>query len=87
MKFLVVVSTPSIYHGVLHVFLFPLQVLDKLNLEVLDFWIYLELVILDFYATRCIKHAIISVHLYFIGIFISSVILSLFLKIYAHLVL
>ena len=45
--------------------LFSLQVLDKLDLEVLDFWLFSELAILDWCLTWHIKYAIIPVCKYF----------------------
>ena len=44
---------------------FPLQVLDKLDFEVLDFGIFSELAILNWYSTRRIKHARTQVCTYF----------------------
>ena len=45
--------------------LFPLQVIEKLDPEVLEFWIFSELAILGWYLTWCIKHARIPVCTYF----------------------
>ena len=67
--------------------LFPLQVLDKLDLEVLDFCILSDVAILDLYLTWNIKHARIPVHNFLNGNFIIFVVLSLFFRIYAHPVL
>ena len=45
--------------------LFSLQVLKKLVLVVLDFWIFSQLAILYRYLTWRIKHATITVHTHF----------------------
>ena len=41
------------------------QVLGKLDLVVLEFWLFIELSILDKFLTWFIKHAIIPVSTYF----------------------
>ena len=57
-------------HGVYSVFIFSLQVLEISDLEVLDFWIFSELAILDQLSIWRIKHARIPVRAYFKVIFI-----------------
>ena len=37
-------------------YLFYLQIMDKLNLEVLDFGVFSELAILEWFLTWCFKH-------------------------------
>ena len=44
--------------------LFYLQVIEKLDLEVLDFWIFSELSILEWFLTWYFKHVIIHVRVY-----------------------
>ena len=44
---------------------FSLHVFEILDLEVLDFWIFTELSILEWFSTLRFKHAIISVLTYF----------------------
>ena len=39
--------------------LFSIQVLDKLNFEVLDFWLFTELAILEWFLNWCFKNTII----------------------------
>ena len=45
--------------------LFYFQALEKLDLEVFDFWLFTELSILECFFTWFFKHAIISVRAYF----------------------
>ena len=42
-----------------------LQVLEKSDSKVLNFWMFVELFILDWYSTQRIKHVIITVNTYF----------------------
>ena len=44
---------------------FSLQVLYILDLDILDFWMFTELAILDWFSTWGFKHANILVHIYF----------------------
>ena len=46
-------------------YLFPFQALDKLDLEVLYFWLLTELSILEWFLTWFFKRAIIPVRTYF----------------------
>ena len=41
------------------------QALEKLDMEVLDFWLFKNLPILEWFSTWFLKHAIIPVHTYF----------------------
>ena len=45
--------------------LFPFQALEKLDMEVLDFWLFIELSILEWFSTWFFKHARIPVRAYF----------------------
>ena len=45
--------------------LFSFQALEKLDLEVLDFWLFTELSILEWFSTWFFKHARIPVRTYF----------------------
>ena len=45
--------------------IFTLQDLDRLDMEVLESWIFLEFSILGWYLTWSIKHAKIPVRVYF----------------------
>ena len=45
--------------------LFPLQVLEKFDSDILEFWIFSELAILEYFLTWNLKHSRIPVHAYF----------------------
>ena len=45
--------------------LFSFQALDKLDLDILDFWLFTELSILGWFLTWFFKYALISVRTYF----------------------
>ena len=61
-------------------FLFSLQVLNKLDLEVLGFCVFSKLTILEWFLTCHFKYPIIPVHTscIFTGIFIVSVVFIVF---------
>ena len=46
-------------------YLFSLQVFEKLDLEVLEFWLISELAILEWFLTWNFKHVIILVFAYY----------------------
>ena len=45
--------------------LFSLQALDKLDLEILDFWLFMELSILEWFLTWFFKFALMILHTHF----------------------
>ena len=45
--------------------LFPFRALEKLDLEILDFWLFTELPILEWFLTWFFKYALIPVRTYF----------------------
>ena len=45
--------------------LFSFRALDKLDLEILDLWLFIELSILEWFLTWFFKYALIPVHMYF----------------------
>ena len=45
--------------------LFPLQVFDILDLEVLEFWLFIELAIFECFLTWRFKHVRIPVRIYY----------------------
>ena len=59
--------------------LFSFQALEKLDLEVLDFWLFTELSILEWFLNWFFKHARIPVRMYyhslikFMAVFFSTV--------------
>ena len=44
---------------------FSLPALEKLDLEILDFWLFTELSILEWFSTWFFKYALIPVRTYF----------------------
>ena len=45
--------------------LFSFQALEKLDLDILDFWLFTELYILEWFLTCFFKYALIPVRTYF----------------------
>ena len=45
--------------------LFSFQALEKIDLEILDFWLFTELSILEWFLTWFFKYALIPVRIYF----------------------
>ena len=46
-------------------YLFSFRALDKLDLEILDFWLFTELSILEWFSTWFLKYELIPVRTYF----------------------
>ena len=45
--------------------LFSFRALDKLDLEILDFWLFIDLSVLEWFSTLFFKYALITVRTYF----------------------